>query len=226
MSTYTPSAEALAAARRMQQAVSDAGATMTLSSGDRSVTIGAVTPDAVSGHITERPHDRAFIPPDEYFNDGDDFLESIELERVGAALVARYPEFAFLEHATILYRWKRKGGQTKKKNLLGNLQKPTGLLKHFAESDYILWLAADHCRELMLTNLQLEALLYHELCHCWWEEDEDEKSPTYGEMKLSIRNHDDELFRQEIGRYAPWNDNRKQTLDAFRQIALPAGGAS
>lgn len=215
------------AANALARTLTRTGASATIISDATAATIngsGSVTPDAVSGILSADPDRHPFVPPDEYFDD-DDYLESRELEKIGAALIAHWPEFGFLQNANarIAYRWKRKGGKAKGKAVLGQCQKPSGLLKHFADCDFVIWIAADHARVMNLTNRQMEALVYHELSHCWWEEDEDETSETYGEMRLAIRGHDDELFWSEIARYGPLDDQRKRTAETFQQVALPAG---
>jgi hypothetical protein len=185
-------------------------------------------PSAVSeldgaGHLTQHPEQRAAVPWDESFADGDDFVKAPELATIGAALVKRYPEFGFLADARIEYRWKRKGGRSQGRDTYGKCVKTSGALRHFARCDFLIWVAADHVRESAWTNVQLEALLYHELCHCNCEIDDDEKSPTYGEMRLTVRGHDDEVFLDELRRYGAWKSSRQRAGEAYAQVRLPDG---
>jgi hypothetical protein len=195
---------------------------MTIRTGDRDVTIApettrdAVLADGISGYVTERPHDRPFVPPDNHFTDDDDFLPAPELEQIGRALIARYSEIQFLANASIEYRWKRKGGKSKGKDVYGTCVKTSGLVRHFSECTFVIWIAADHVRESFFDNLQLEALLHHELLHATFEVDD-----KTGEMKWAIRGHDDEVFLDELRRYGAWNQSRRRAKEAYGQVALP-----
>lgn len=231
------------AARERKSALDRHGARATIGSGSSSVTIGraggpdpetvidaaeiasgtpALEADAISGYVTENPSHRPFVPPDEAFDPEDGFLPAPELTRIGQALIERYPEFGFLLNADarIAYVWKRKGGKTKRKDFYGACQRPGGLLKHFAGCDYVIWIAADHVRESGFTNLQLEALVFHELSHTGYSIDEDQNSPTYGEMKLTIRGHDEELFLDELRRYGCWRQSLRRLSHVVIQLPL------
>ena len=208
------------AANALARTVLDAGATMTIRTGDTSATIGAVASDTKVDPLTDKPNERPrFIPPDEHFDEETGFLESRELEEIGAALVAHYPEFGFLVNADarIAFVWKRKGGKSSGHDVYGKCQKPSGLLKHYSACDYIVWIAADHVRESGWTNRQLEALIYHELKHAGYEIDE-----KTGEMKLTTIAHDAELFHDELKRYGAWNRQRERTGEVYAQIGLAA----
>jgi hypothetical protein len=173
------------------------------------------------GPLTQHPERRAAVPWDTAFADDDDFMAAPELASIGNALVARYAEFGFLANTKIEYRWKRKGGRSHGRDTYGKCVKTSGALRHFARCDYLIWVAADHVCESTWTELQLEALLYHELCHCGFEIDDDEKSPTYGEMRLTIRGHDDEVFLDELRRYGAWNSSRERAGEVYAQVRLP-----
>ncbi|MGE3598794.1 MAG: putative metallopeptidase [Dehalococcoidia bacterium] len=179
-----------------------------------------ITPDAISGHVTSNPTHRPYVPPDESFPADDDYLASKELTTIGDALVARWPELQFLEEVEVTYLWKRKGGKSKGKAVLGTCVKPAGLVKHFGQCQFVIWIAADHVRDMGLTNLQLEALVFHELNHCGWEIDENESSPTFGETKYILKPHDDEVFWAELQRYGAWNEQRQVSARVYQQLAL------
>lgn len=210
----------VAAARRLRDTVLEAGATMTITSGDRSATIG---PDGVSGIVSSDPAHRPFVPPDGSFPDDDDFLPAPEITTIGDALIVRCRELAFLHDADITYLWKRKGGKSKGKPIFGMCVKPGGLTAHFARCHFVIWIAADHLRESGFTNFQLEALVYHELLHTDSEIDDNEKSPTYGEAKFILRGHDNELFVDELTRYGAWHHAHKAAADAWNQLAIGVG---
>ena len=208
-----------AAAAALGETIAGGGLTATLSASGQTATI---TPDAISGHVTKNPTHRPYVPPDESFPIDDDYLPSKELTTIGDALVARWPELQFLEEVYVTYLWKRKGGKSKGKAVLGTCVKPAGLVKHFGQCQFVVWIAADHVRDMGLTNLQLEALVFHELCHTGWEIDENENSPTFGETKYILKPHDDEVFWAELRRYGAWNEQRQSSALVYQQLAIGA----
>ena len=114
------------------------------------------------------------------------FWSAPDLEEIGEALIKEYfPDFPECE---IDYLWKGDGGRSGGKATLGKTEKPSGLTLYYGNTDYVIWLAADHVGGLEFTNWQVEALLYHELCHVREEEDEN------GNKKLAIAPHDFEGF--------------------------------
>lgn len=206
------------AANAFIRTVRDAGATATIITDRSSVTIGA-KPEPAAKPITDYPDERADVPHDDAF-DGADFLESIQLTRIGNALIRRCPEFGFLtrDDDMVTFVWKRQGGQSGGRVRYGQCQKASGLVKFFAECEYVIWIAADHVRQTLFTNLQLEALLYHELLHCGYELDKN------GDMKLMVRGHDDELFYAELRRYGTWKRELERTGEVYAQLGLAAEG--
>jgi len=137
------------------------------------------------------------------------------LEEIGQTLIAREPDFSHLEQARIVYLWKRKGGNAKGHAKLGQCQKPSGLLLHFADCDFVVWLAADHLRERQYTAKQIEAVVFHELNHAGYEEDEET-----GAGKYVIVGHDAEVFYSEITRYGTYKEDLQLLAGVFRQLSL------
>ena len=230
MSTHTDQA---------QEGTSVGVTSITLESGDESVTIPqspgvsftaddlargdrgeAITADGVSGYVSKDPVSRPFVPPDESFADGDDFQKAPEIQKIGDALVVRWPELRHLQDANIEYRWKRAGGKSGGNATYGKCVKLSGLAKHFAGADFVVWIAADHLRESGWRTYQLEALTYHELKHIKLEVNEDETSPNYGEEKLVIVGHDRELFVDELKRYGAWELALQVIGEQYRQLAI------
>jgi hypothetical protein len=196
---------------------------ITLSSGDQTATL---TADAVSGTVSPNPHSRPYVPPDESFADDDDFQKAPEIQTIGDALIVRWDELSHLQDANIEYRWKRSGGKSHGNLTYGKCVKLSGLARHFAGSDFVVWVAADHLRESGWITYQLEALVYHELCHIAVEVNEDETSPDYGEEKLVIRGHDRELFVDELRRYGAWDQPLQRIGETYRQLAITAGATA
>lgn len=157
------------------------------------------------------------IPGDEEFEvDGSDFLLANDVEDLASVLIGRYPELAKLEEASIGYCWKRKGGESGGSSVFGKCTKPSGLLAFYTERHFIIWLAADHCRAWEFGDREIEALLYHELCHAELIEDEDT-----GQVKAKTLAHEVEMFVSELDRYGLWHDSLKRAKYGFDQVTLP-----
>jgi hypothetical protein len=82
------------------------------------------------------------------------------LTRIAGELIAEYPDLADCRGFKIDVLWKHKGGKD-----LGKCVKVGDLARHYAEADYIVWLAIDNVREQALSDQQITALLFHELMH-------------------------------------------------------------
>ncbi len=164
--------------------------------------------------ITGAMPDRLFpIPVDDQFVDNEtEFLPADEVRAIGEMLIEQLPEFGHLRTADIEYVFKRKGGATQGKQKLAFCAKTSGMTAYFSRAQFVIWIAADVCREFRLNNWQMEALIYHELLHA----DIDAES-----AKPAIRAHDVEAFHAEIGRYGLWRSEFRDARDTFAQAALP-----
>lgn len=149
---------------------------------------------------------------------GEEFLPDPRLDEIAEALIGRHRLDA--GDVVVLYRWKDKGGETNGSQTLGKCVKLSGHARHFAEADYLIWLAADHCRTNALTAWQLEALLFHELLHITLEEN------GKGEKRRKIQGHDAELFVAEFRHYGAWKLDLERVGRAVRQMLLGLSGAA
>jgi hypothetical protein len=174
-------------------------------------------PDAPAGPPTEE----AFVPPawlhadprrspDDDDAPHDDYLAAPDVQHVAEVLIAKHHRFKHLRDVRIDYRWKRRGGSAAGKATLGKCVKVSGLVRHYTDATWIIWLAADHA--LALDAYQLEALIFHELLHA--ETDEEGEKPI-------VRPHDFEGFACEIEEYGLWSQAAQQIAPAFRQARLP-----
>lgn len=121
-----------------------------------------------------------------------EFLEAPELERLALEIIGRHKRFRHLAREfTVVYLWKSAGGMSNGSDTLGKCTKPSGLLKHFSETHFVIWLAADHIRARLLSPNQIEGILYHELCHA----DQNDKGEPV------IIGHDWAGFASEIEEY-------------------------
>jgi hypothetical protein len=164
--------------------------------------------DTTTGEVV----DRYPIPEDRQFEmEGDaEFLPAPDLEMLWAK-VLMWPEMKWLQKYTVRLLWKRDGGKSGGNVTLGKCVRPSGLTAYFAETDWVIWVAADHLRFSGFTKSQVEALLFHEACHCELK-GEDEVPGTKG--------HDLEMFRAEVTRYGLWRDGLRTTAEVMQQ-ALP-----
>ncbi len=167
------------------------------------------------------PRDEAFAGPAGGLQD---FIDAADLADIGTDLVATRDELRHLGEARIHHRWKLAGGASGGKATLGKCVKASGLVAHYSEADFIVWLAADHCRVLELTRWQVEALLYHELCHAIEALDADGNPAGW-----KVRSHDFEGFRSEVERYGLWQADLVEAAHALAPqlelFEMAAGGA-
>lgn len=161
--------------------------------------------------VTEGSARERYPAPEEDDFNGDQYKRAQDLEEIIAALLtARRDDFYFLTApgVSVMVYWKAKGGVGGGKATLGKCAKPSGLLAHITNADYLIWLAADHCRALKLTRFQIEALLYHELLHTGV----DDRDKTY------VRKHDFEGFMRELELYGPWKADIEEFISAARSL--------
>lgn len=145
-----------------------------------------------------------------------EFAKAPEIEAIADALIHEHRlQFSHLLDANIRYLWKAKGGKSHGKDRLGACQKPSGLLSFFSGVDFVIWLALDNCKSSLLTNRQVEALVFHELLHTAATED-----PDTGEIIFGIAPHDFEGFNEELRIYGPWSSDLERVTDIARQLEL------
>jgi len=118
----------------------------------------------------------------------------------------------FIAEYSLAVVWKRQGGQKGGRSTLGKCTKPGGLTRFYSGHDWVIWVAADHARQLKLDVHQVEALLYHELLHCALEGD----PPV-----PAIVGHDVEAFLSEVEEYGLWKTDLAAAGTVFgRQLSL------
>lgn len=170
--------------------------------------------------MTEKTMTRVRIPINAEFDEhGSDFLPAPDVQNLAFELIERWPEFEHLQSADLGFAWKQKGGESAGKPVFGKCSKPSGLLKFFSQRTFVIWLAADNCREWGFGPEQIEALVYHELSHAGEQEDKN------GNPKPVIVAHDVETFGMEIGRYGLWHEDLRRIKPVFDQAELPGFGS-
>lgn len=147
------------------------------------------------------------VPPTGYFKSshGKDlgYIEAPDLEAVADDVIESWPEFHGLQELRIRVLWKDKGTP----KAMGMCKKAPADWRAIMGVDYLIWVGAEDVRSNYFTRRQVEALLYHELCHI---EVDDETE------KLRIAPHDAEVFYMEFRRYGIWRRDHQR----FGQLSL------
>lgn len=145
------------------------------------------------------------VPSDADFGEGDEFLDDPALDALLVEVVGSYETLRHIEDHGISVRalWKKKGGKGKGALTYGKCVKPSGLLAHFCNVDFVIWLGADNVETESWTSVQIRKLLYHEARHIGWDEGDDEHDP-----KAVLKAHDLELFLGELADTGAWEGRR------------------
>lgn len=173
---------------------------------------GARTRDWVHPETGELREVFSAPSPREFMEAGSEFLESGHLRDMADELIGRYPDVSWLEQWRLTFLWKRDGGKPGGRVKLGACMKPPALAKHYANTDWVIWIAANHVRDYRLTEDQIYALLFHEMLHC----------TITGQDKAAIRGHDFEAFTAEVREFGAWKLDLQWAQEVFNnQIPLP-----
>lgn len=165
---------------------------------------------------TARPNDPPYRVPGKGEFGGAEFLPADDLRQLAREIVDKHPDkFEWLAPYEVCFLWRAKGGASGGVATLGKTTKASGLVRYFGEQDLVIWLAADHCRDLALSRHQIEALLYHELSHCWQDD----------QGQLSLRAHEFSGFLSELEEYGPWMADLELMVKTARQLELDLDGA-
>lgn len=179
-----------------------------------SVTLTAETGARIDRALAAMP---LSAPADSQFGDVDDFIPSAALTERAAVLAKRHRGLlGHYEGLSVLFLWKRTGGKSKGKGVFGKTVKPSGLLKHFAQTEFVIWLAADHCREARYGDREIEALLFHEMNHIGMSDEDDDGNPSVPVLVP----HDVEMFRSEVEVYGLWDEQLRDVAPSFKQAKL------
>jgi hypothetical protein len=143
---------------------------------------------------------------------GRDWLQDARLDALGARLIQEHISFDHLASLDIDYLWKRKGGNSQGKATLGQCAKPGSRERYYGAGHFVVWIAADYVRDLGMTERQVEALLYHELCHAGMDIEKG---------TLTIWPHDFEGFTDELKHYGTWQTDLKLAKRAFDNVEQP-----
>lgn len=151
------------------------------------------------------------IPSEKQFGD-QDFKEAPELYAVCVELINTYEsQFSHLANAALEVLWKKEGGKSKGRPVLGRTQMASGLVGFYSAKAVIIWIAADHTAASFFTDQMFQALLYHEMRHISWD-------PEDG--KLGLVGHDFEGFVSELAAFGAWDLTLKTMVSLAQQLPL------
>lgn len=135
-----------------------------------------------------------------------------QLEEVAERLIQKHHNH--LLEAKISYRVTSRAMSRAGKTLAGKARKTCGILKHYAQADFMIVVCHTFWNEMI--PAEREALVDHELCHCSVEHDEE------GNRSWVLRGHDIEEFTAVVDRRGLWKEDLKQFGQAVaRQLELP-----
>jgi hypothetical protein len=161
--------------------------------------------------------DLPFVPRSEWIPSDGAFMNdrhkaAPELANLAEKLIHEHGFFEDLVNCRIDYKWRRKGTNSKGKRAIGKLERVSGIWSAYVPYNFVVWLAADTARLANFTDRQVEAALFHQLCHVG----QDAKGNW-------IRvGHDFEGFGTEVRHYGPWTEDLKIGSQAFT-VAVQLG---
>ena len=156
------------------------------------------------------------IVPAETDFDGKEFLDAPHIRTVANELIRNKECFAHLEHSSIVYLWKKAGGKSQGKPILGKVQATSPLTRFFSETQFIMMLSADHLflygeGQGKIPHKFAEALVFHELCHLGWDAEKGQ---------VEIQGHQYEGFFAEIEQYGIWRTELAELHQTMKQMDL------
>lgn len=146
-----------------------------------------------------------------------EFFKADAVEEIAENLIRTIPEHSHLAHARIAYRFREKAATKGGKIVYATMRKCPERFAALAkdenpdpnakEFDFFLEVAFDSWQNL--TDHQKHALVDHELCHAFGEENEE------GFMEWSTLPHDFEGFVGNVKRYGLWDPQYESAREAL-----------
>jgi hypothetical protein len=136
-----------------------------------------------------------------------EYVDAPELKQRAKRLIEKYPELNHCTEARIHYLFRI----SESCKYLGKCNKANSRWKHLTDMDFVLEFWASWWEEA--TDLQKEALLYHELKHI----ERTVKMKDDQEVVIwRTKKHDVELFIHEIENYGAWSTDLVVLKEAFK----------
>jgi hypothetical protein len=144
------------------------------------------------------------VPTDAAFN-GKAYRDAPELANIAERLIGEHGFLGELVNCDVRWYWKRKTGVSKGRVKIGFMKRASDLLGHFSGADFIGWLSATTARDGKFTDTQIEAAVFHQLCHIG--------SDDSGNWIFAP--HDFEGFAAEVRVFGTWTSDLKLGGNAF-----------
>jgi hypothetical protein len=144
------------------------------------------------------------VPSDAAFN-GRQYRDAPELANIAERLIGEHGFLGELVNCDVRWYWKRKTGVSKGRVKIGFMKRASDLLGHFSGADFIGWLSATTARDGKFTDTQIEAAVFHQLCHIG--------SDDSGNWIFAP--HDFEGFAAEVRVFGTWTSDLKLGGSAF-----------
>lgn len=159
--------------------------------------------------------ERIPIPTDKEFK-GDTFQPAAMVKEIAEELLDKHHRFVDFRSLSIDYLWKAQGGKSQGRPRLAQIMKVSGVWTHYADAQFIVWVAADHLTALFEGAPQaprraMEALIYHELCHLTWDAEQ-------GEAKL--QGPEFAGFLDELALYGDVLPDLRKVRETIQQLPL------
>ena len=150
---------------------------------------------------------------------GQAFAGGQDLRNVAERLLARDEQIISdlnwnLKGTSIRYEWKQKGGTSRGKPLLANITRLGGLARYYGRSEFTVWVAADHAREMKPSYRDMEAILFHELMKV------DKRVSEDDEITYQVRNPTIMAFPEEVELFGLWREELEEARATFEQLGL------
>lgn len=151
------------------------------------------------------------VPEQQEFEDLHvEFIESAQLKAVADRLIKQHERFAHLKRFRMLYGWKKEGGKSNGRARLAQCVKPNWLAGHYAEADFVIAFSADYWETLDGNPEQIEAVMYHELCHAGFNK----------HLQPKLMPHEFEGFFSELEHYGDVLPQWEAAAKRFRQLDM------
>ncbi len=134
-----------------------------------------------------------------------------DLYKVYATVLKKHAaRFSYLEAFDVDIFWKKKGLKKDGSGICGKCGPISGKQAAYTDGHFRIDIAADACRVYELSRHQLEALLFHEMCHTGVTE----------ALKPKMNRHELEMFFDEVTEYGLWTISLQAAAPVFRQAPL------
>lgn len=154
-----------------------------------------------------------------------------EVERVAGPIIEHHHSHLRANAVKVVYLFTDKAEKKAGKVVLGTARKVTGLTAYLAEQDaddpedqfFLICIWETWWRSRSTTDAQRAALVDHELCCCFSEEEVNRQLATTGRILLSMVPHDITEFNDVAARHGAWQPDIDAFLKAIEESDVQPG---